>query len=117
VHSQLSSRENFEHVSRPFNDLCVSAISQNVSWGQLVTDPGWWDAPPCFRSHLSRCVTAMHRYASLPVMASAHFSFSGTSGPTQDISHRLELQQYEEQLEVLLETNLNDFREKVRALP
>jgi hypothetical protein len=47
--------------------------------------------------------------ASLPVMASAYSVSSDTSGPTQDISRHLELQQCEEWLEVLLESKLDDF--------
>src|SRR6266851_7542658 len=39
VHSWLSSRKTFEHISHPsFNDLCVPIISQNASCSQLVTD-------------------------------------------------------------------------------
>ena len=38
--SRLSSREIFEHAPRPsLDDLCVPAISQNASRGQLITDP------------------------------------------------------------------------------
>ena len=41
MHSRLSSCEIFEHAPRPsLNDLCIYAISQNASWGQLITDPG-----------------------------------------------------------------------------
>lgn len=113
VRSRLSSREIFEHVSRPsLDDLCVPAISQNASRGRLVTEPGRWDLallqePP---------QQTRDRRASLPAMASVHSSFSDTSGQPQDISRRLELQQYEERLEALLENKLNDFREEVRAL-
>jgi hypothetical protein len=56
-----------------------------------------------------------HR-TSLPAMSSVHSSSSDTSGPTQYISHCLELQQYEERLEVCLEIKLDDFREEVWAL-
>jgi hypothetical protein len=54
--------------------------------------------------------------ATLPAMASVRSSSSDTSGPTQDISRRLKLQQYEERLEALLESKLDDFREEVWAL-
>jgi len=37
-------------------------------------------------------------------------------GPMQYISRRLELQQYEERLEVHLEIKLDDFHEKVQVL-
>jgi hypothetical protein len=111
--SRLSSREIFEHVSRPsLDDLCVPAISQNASRGRLVTDPGRWD-PALLQEPPQQ---ARDRRASLPAMASVHSSFSDTSGQPQDISRRLELQQYEERLEALLENKLNDFREEVRAL-
>jgi hypothetical protein len=49
-------------------------------------------------------------------MASVRSSSSDTLGPIHDISHRLELQQYEEGLEALLESELDDFHEEVRAL-
>ena len=40
VRSQLSSHEIFEHAPCPsLDDLCIPAISQNASRGQLVTDP------------------------------------------------------------------------------
>ena len=114
VRSRLSSREIFEHVSRPsLDDLCVPAISQNTSRGRLVTDPGRWDAPPLLQEPPQ---PARDRRASLPAMASTRSSSSDTSGPTQYISRRLELQQYEERLEALLESKLDDFREEVRAL-
>jgi hypothetical protein len=37
-------------------------------------------------------------------------------GPTQNISHHLELQQYEEQLKVLFESKLDDFCKEVWVL-
>ena len=114
VRSRLSSREIFEHVSRPsLDDLCVPAISQNTSRGRLVTDPGRWDAPPLLQEPPQ---PARDRRASLPAMASARSSSSDTSGPTQYISRRLELQQYEERLEALLESKLDDFCEEVQVL-
>jgi hypothetical protein len=59
---------------------------------------------------------ARERRASLPAMASVRSSSSDTSGTTQDILRRLELQQYEERLEALLESKLDYFREEVWAL-
>jgi hypothetical protein len=55
-------------------------------------------------------------HAPLPAIFSVHSSSSDTSGPTQYISRRLELQQYEERLEARLEIKLDDFCEEVRAL-
>jgi len=49
-------------------------------------------------------------------MASAHSVSSDTLGPTQDISRRLELQQYKEWLEALLESKLDDFCKEVWVL-
>ena len=113
VRSRLGSREIFEHVSRPsLDDLYVPAISQNVSRGRPITHPGLWDAPPPLPEPPQQ---ARDRRASLPAMASAQSSFSDTSA-LPNISHRLELQQYEERLESLLESKLNAFREEVRAL-
>jgi hypothetical protein len=114
VRSRLSSREIFEHVSRPsLDDLYVPAISQSVSRGRLVTDPGRWDPPALLQEPPQ---LARDRRASLPAMASANSSFSDTSVQPPNISHRLELQQYEERLEALLESKLDAFRKEVRAL-
>ena len=76
-------------------------------------DPGRWDAPPLLQEPpqlVSDCRTF------LPVMASAHSVSSDTLGPTQDISRRLELQQYKEWLEALLESKLDDFCKEVWVL-
>lgn len=114
VRSRLSSREIFEHVSRPsLDDLSVPAISQNVSRGRLITDPGRWD-PPALLQEPSQ--PARDRRASLPVMASAHSSFSDSPVHPTNVAYRLELQQYEERLEALLESKLDAFRKEVRAL-
>ena len=114
VRSRLNSRENFEHVSRPsLDDLYVPAISQNVSRGRLVTDPVRWDPPALLQEPPQ---SARDRRASLPAMASARSSFSDTSAQPPSISHRLELQHYEERLEALLESKLDAFRKEVRTL-
>ncbi|KAH8999723.1 hypothetical protein EDB92DRAFT_2080754 [Lactarius akahatsu] len=114
VQSRLSSREIFEHASRPsLDDLHVPAISHKASRGRLVTDPGRWDVPI---PQQEPPPPVRDRRASLPMMSSARSSFSDTSDNPQDISRRLELQQYEERLEALLESKLDDFREEVRAL-
>jgi hypothetical protein len=114
VRSRLSSREIFEHISRPsLDDLYVPAISQNVSRGRLVTDPGRWDPPALLQEPPQ---SARDRRASLPAMASARSSFSDSSVHAPNIAYRLELQQYEERLEALLESKLDAFRKEVRAL-
>ncbi|KAH9171750.1 hypothetical protein EDB89DRAFT_2114402 [Lactarius sanguifluus] len=114
VRSRLSSREIFEHASRPsLDDLHVPAISHKASRGRLITDPGRWDVPA---PQQEPPLPVRDRRASLPLMSSARSSFSDTSDNPQDISRRLELQQYEERLEALLESKLDDFREEVRAL-
>jgi hypothetical protein len=114
VRSRLGSREIFEHVSRPsLDDLYVPAISQNVSRGRLVTDPGRWDPPALLQEPPQ---SARDRRASLPAMASARSSFSDSSVHPPNIAYRLELQQYEERLEALLESKLDAFRKEVRAL-
>ena len=114
VRSRLSSREIFEHVSRPsLDDLYVPAISQNVSRGRLITDPGRWDPPALLQEPAQ---SARDRRASLPAMASARSSFSDSSVHPPNIAYRLELQQYEERLEALLEGKLDAFRKEVRAL-
>lgn len=109
-----SSREIFEHVSRPsLDDLYVPSISQNVSRGRLITDPGRWDPPALLQEPPQ---SARDRRASLPAMASARSSFSDSSVHPSNIAYRLELQQYEERLEALLESKLDAFRKEVRAL-
>lgn len=112
--SRLSSREIFEHASRPsLDDLCVPAISQSSSRSRLVTDPGRWDAP----TMLQEPPQQVHdRRASLPAMTSTRSSFSDTSDHPQDTLPHIELQRYEERLEALLESKLDDFREEVRAM-
>ncbi|KAH9067004.1 hypothetical protein EDB83DRAFT_2542288 [Lactarius deliciosus] len=113
VRSRLSSREIFEHASRPsLDDLHVPAISHKASRGRLVTDPGRWDVPA---PQQEPPPPVRDRRASLPLMSSARSSFSDTSDNPQDISRRLELQQYEERLEALLESKLDDFREEMSA--
>ncbi|KAF8257860.1 hypothetical protein EI94DRAFT_1692001 [Lactarius quietus] len=115
VRSRLGSREIFEHASRPsLDDLHVPAISRKASRGRLITDPGRWDSPAPQPEPPQ--VVVRDRRASLPVMSSTRSSFSDISVHPQDISRRLELQQYEERLEALLESKLDDFREEVRAL-
>ena len=115
VRSRLGSREIFEHASRPsLDDLHVPAISHKASRGRLITDPGRWDVPAPVQEPSQPVVR--DRRASLPVMSSARSSFSDESLYPQDLSRRLELQQYEERLEALLESKLDDFREEVRAL-
>ena len=59
VRSRLSSREIFEHAPRPsLDDLCVPAISQNASWGRLVTDP------ETFVGHVAPALQALARRES-----------------------------------------------------
>ena len=90
VCSRLISHEIFEHVSCPsLCDFYIPAISQNASRGRLFMDPGRWDAPLLLQEPPQ---PVSDRRASLPAMASACSVSSDTSGPTQDISHRLELQ-------------------------
>jgi hypothetical protein len=115
VRSRLGSREIFEHASRPsLDDLHVPAISHKASRGRIITDPGHWDVPIPLQEPPQMMVR--DRRASLPVMSSARSSFSDSSVYPQDLSRRLELQQYEERLEALLESKLDDFREEVRVL-
>ena len=59
-----SSHKIFKHISCPsLNDLCIPTISQNVSQGCLVTDPGQWDAPPPrYRSRLIWRMIAVHPF-------------------------------------------------------
>jgi predicted RecB family endonuclease len=108
-----STRAASSYARQVLDDLHVPAISHKASRGRLVTDPGRWDLPVPLQEPPQ---PVRDRRASLPVMSNARSSFSDLSGYPQDLSRRLELQQYEERLEALLESKLDDFREEVRAL-
>jgi hypothetical protein len=114
VRSRLGSREIFEHAARPsLDDLHVPAISHKASRGRLITDPCLWEdpSPPQEQPQLAR-----DRRASLPAMGSARSSLSDASVHPPDVSRNIELQHFEERLEALLESKLDDFRGEMRAL-
>ncbi|THH17190.1 hypothetical protein EW146_g3571 [Bondarzewia mesenterica] len=109
VRSRLSSRDVFEHVARPsLDDLNVPAISRKVSRSRLVTDPGRWD-PPHQRKDVFAPAIKPRRRSSLPQLRSSS-SVSGDSLPAVSISRRLEMQQYEERLEALLDEKIEIIR-------
>lgn len=109
VRSRLSSREVFEHVSRPsLDDLNMPAISRKVSGTRLVTDPGRWDTPHQ-RKDVFVPPLKLRRRSSLPQLRSSS-SISGDSLPAVSISRRLEMQQFEDRLEALLDEKIESIR-------
>ncbi|KAF8259361.1 hypothetical protein EI94DRAFT_1813472 [Lactarius quietus] len=109
--SRSGSREISEYAScRPsLDDLHSPANSDKASLECFFNNPDRWDAPAPLQEQpqlgRDRCDTS-----------STRSSFSNASVHLQDIQRRLELLQYEERLEALLERKLEDFREEVRAL-
>ncbi|KAI0055919.1 hypothetical protein BV25DRAFT_1832763 [Artomyces pyxidatus] len=122
VRSRLSSREIFEHVSRPsLDDLNVPAISQNVSRGRLVSDPVRWDAPQQRKDVFTPAAPKhKHRRSSLPADGSSSSISAESILQPMNISRRLEMQQYEERLEALLDEKIESLRlelHETRQLP
>ncbi|KAI0043626.1 hypothetical protein FA95DRAFT_1563095 [Auriscalpium vulgare] len=109
VRSRLSSREIFEHVARPsLDDLSVPPISQNAS-RRMTTDPSRWESPVQHADVFTPAPAKhKHRRSSLPAGSSS--SISVESIQPMNISRKLEMQQYEERLEALLDEKLESLR-------
>ncbi|KAA1475416.1 hypothetical protein DENSPDRAFT_783512 [Dentipellis sp. KUC8613] len=118
VRSRLSSREIFDHVSRPsLDDLNMPAISRSAAAAsanarsRMVTDPG---RQPHFKKDVFSPMVKIRRRSSLPALHSGSSSISGDSiGPT-NISRRLEMQQYEDRLEALLDEKIEAIAMELR---
>ncbi|THG97227.1 hypothetical protein EW026_g4730 [Hermanssonia centrifuga] len=117
VRSRLSSRDifEFEHSPRPsLDDLTVPTISQRKLRNRLFTDPG-------FRDSLEEPddVFSPPRRSSLPPRRVLHDEGSSVSelsvGPV-NLSRRMEMQQYEQRLEVLLDEKIEEIRKSIDGL-
>ncbi|KAK7468443.1 hypothetical protein VKT23_002956 [Stygiomarasmius scandens] len=87
VRSRLSSREIFEHVTRPsLDDLDMPPISHKVSRTRLVTDPGNGRMPLSPTDDVFANASRQHsrRRSSLP--ENIHFSSTGSGSKSASIS-------------------------------
>ncbi|KAF5361672.1 hypothetical protein D9758_007366 [Tetrapyrgos nigripes] len=132
VRSRLSSREIYEHVSRPsLDDLDMPPISHKVSRTRLVTDPGSTRMPPSPTADDVFANVGQHsrRRSSLPdnMHLSSPDSDSGSdmsedssigivipSVGGKDLTSRLEMRRYEDRLEALLDEKFAEFLSKTR---
>ncbi|PBL01426.1 hypothetical protein ARMGADRAFT_1160623 [Armillaria gallica] len=112
VRSRLSSREIFEHVSRPsLDDLSVPAISHKVSRSRLVTDPGHRQASPT--EDVFGSTRHSRRRSSLPDALHpfpSGSSMSETSVINKDLTSRFELHKIEDMLDDKIAVLRRDIR-------
>ncbi|KZT68449.1 hypothetical protein DAEQUDRAFT_671259 [Daedalea quercina L-15889] len=113
VRSRLSSRDIFEHSPRPsLDDLNVPPISHRISRNRLFTEPGLREpSPPNDIFTPERIV----RRSSAPTRHHHRGSDDDDSGseislPPVNLSRRIEMQQYEQRLEYLLEEKFDIIR-------
>ncbi|KAF9818476.1 hypothetical protein IEO21_02714 [Rhodonia placenta] len=109
VRSRLSSRDIFEHSTRPsLDDLNVPPISNRNSRNRLFTDPGFHESSPhreIFTPDLPM------RRSSLPARhRGSESSMSDVSLPPVNLSRRIEMQQYEQRLEYLLDEKFEEIK-------
>ncbi|KAL6297730.1 hypothetical protein BKA93DRAFT_883195, partial [Sparassis latifolia] len=103
VRSRLSSRDIFDHSTRKsLDDLNVPTISRRVSKSRLFTDPGLRDSP----LPIVDVFSADRRRSSLPPRHREDSSLSDISIPPVNLTRRLEMHQYEQRLEELLDEKL-----------
>ena len=103
VRSRLSSRDIYEHTPRQsLDDLHVAPISHRIGRGRLFTDPTRRDESPERDDVFS---VRRPRRASLPPKQRDEEEDSGSeiSVAPMNLSRRIEMQQYEQRLERLLE--------------
>ncbi|KAH9919765.1 uncharacterized protein BXZ73DRAFT_80282 [Epithele typhae] len=112
VRSRLSSRDIYEHSPRlSLDDLHVPPISSRGlgRGGRLFTDPGFRDRSPSPEDLFS---VRRPRRSSLPPRRNEdEESMSEVSVPPLNLSRRLEMQQYEQRLERLLEDKFDAVRD------
>lgn len=114
VRSRLSSREIFDHLSRPsMDDIHVPSIAQQGSRSRHVTDPG--DRPNSAGDEdifASRRTTHTRRRSSLPdALHDDNSSVSGVSVAPQDLTARMEMHKIEHVLGQLLDEKLTALRQ------
>ena len=115
VRSRLSSREIFDHLSRPsMDDIHVPPIAHQASRSRHVTNPG--DRPnsagdeDIFGS--TRHTTHTRRRSSLPdALRDDNSSISGVSVAPQDLTSRMEIHKIERVLGQLLDDKLTALRQ------
>ncbi|KAI0668722.1 hypothetical protein C8Q78DRAFT_979228 [Trametes maxima] len=107
VRSRLSSRDIYEHSPRQsLDDLHVPPISRGIGrGGRLFTDPGFRDGPGSPERGDVFSVRRPSRRSSLPPRRQDddEESLSDVSIPPINLARRVEMQQYEQRLERLLE--------------
>ncbi|KAK0506525.1 hypothetical protein EDD18DRAFT_1123768 [Armillaria luteobubalina] len=112
VRSRLSSREIFEHVSRPsLDDLSVPAISHKVSRSRLVTDPGQRQVSPT--EDVFGSTRHSRRRSSLPDALHpfpSGSSMSDASVINKDLTSRFELHKIEDMLDDKIAVLRRDIR-------
>ncbi|KAI0327259.1 hypothetical protein GY45DRAFT_1437070 [Cubamyces sp. BRFM 1775] len=111
VRSRLSSRDIYEHSPRQsLDDLHVPPISQRIGRGRLFTDPGFRDASLERDDVFS---VRRPRRSSLPPRHhdEDEDSLSDMSIPPVNLARRVEMQQYEQRLERLLEEKFDGIKQ------
>ncbi|OCH88965.1 hypothetical protein OBBRIDRAFT_819908 [Obba rivulosa] len=103
VRSRLSSRDIFEHSpQQSLDDFHVAPISHRISRNRLFTEPAFRDGTMYDEGP---------RRSSLPPRRARSDSLgSDISIPPVSLTRRLEMQQYEQRLEVLLEDKVEEIK-------
>lgn len=113
VRSRLSSRDIFEHSPRPsLDDLHVPPISHRIT--RMFTDPGFRERE--LSPERDDIFASGRRRTSLPPRHSAEESMSDVSIAPMNLSRRIEMQQYEQRLEVLLDEKVDGIRRTLEEL-
>ncbi|EMD41412.1 hypothetical protein CERSUDRAFT_79057 [Gelatoporia subvermispora B] len=103
VRSRLSSRDVFEHSpQQSLDDFHVAPISHRISRNRLFTEPAFRDG--------SMYDEGPRRSSLPPRRARSDSLGSDISIPPVSLTRRLEMQQYEQRLEALLEDKLDEIK-------
>ncbi|CCL98342.1 uncharacterized protein FIBRA_00336 [Fibroporia radiculosa] len=112
VRSRLSSRDIFEHSPRPsLDDLDVPPISHRISRNRLFTDPGFRESSPPRGMYTP---DASARRSSR--RQDSDTSLSDISIAPVNLSRRIEMQEYERRMEVLLNEKFKDIKRMLSDL-
>lgn len=116
VRSRLSSRDIFEHSPRPsLDDLHVPQISQRIT--RLFTDPGYREVSSPVHDDIFASARRGRRRTSLPPHhGTEEDSMSDMSIGPMNLSRRIEMQQYEQRLEVLLDEKMDGIKVALEEL-